>query len=556
MDPTETSSSSDTQIIEASDDEDLPIADHKLTDDLTESRLENESLVAQLEALRRDYHNLQAEHASTEERLSLLEQQNDEVLKHNEELEKALEDSSEERESILEELRGVRTLSREREVELERRVDEEFKEKEGIRSELEGSRERVRVLLDEKSERVRVLSERLGMVKSAKECLVRVIESLSEDNVERFVDEEGEGEGETELEEDIRDNLREVNAVSRLVIIVEVKASAFVETRKKEKRELESSVVSLTEENRDINSLLRIALVEKEAVEKSLNKLKGNSYNSDQKRVAILQIAERGLQKVGFGFMMGAGTNEQPVSDTSSVNSGNKSDGSECEEEVVSLASTVERIMKNLRLEITQLRRSLEESRSDTERLQTLMEKQAQKIAENTLYIKELEDRETMLTQNVEEILMEIKETEEEVSRWREACELEVEAGKNVVEERDKVSILKQELEKTKAALDISNGKLKLKEELADAAMAAQAAAERSLQLADSRAAGLNERIEELTKQLEEVESRERSRRKVRRICWPWRTHNMNSPPNSTNTRARDSKQMLPEMEALLHYNV
>ncbi|KAI8564840.1 hypothetical protein RHMOL_Rhmol03G0213600 [Rhododendron molle] len=557
MDPTETSSSSDTQIIEADDDEDLPIADHKRSDDLTELRVESESLVAQLEALRRDYYNLQAEHASTEERLSLLEQQNDEVLKHNEELEKALEDASEERESILEELRGVRTLSREREEELERRVDEEFKENEGIRSELEGSTERVRVLLDEKSERVRVLSERLGTVKSAKECLVRVIESLSEDNVERFVDEEGEGEGETELEEEIRDFLWEVKAVSRLAINVEVKACAFIETRKKEKRELESSVVSLTEENRDINSLLRIALVEKEAVEKSLNKLKGNSNNSDQKRVAILQIAERGLQKVGFGFMMGAGTNEQPVSDTSSVNSGNKSDGSECEEEVVSLASTVERIMKNLRLEITQLRRSLEESRSDTERLQTLMEKQAQKIAENTFYIKELEDRETMLTQNVEEILVEIKETEEEVSRWREACELEVEAGKNVVEERDKVvSILKQELEKTKAALDISNGKLKLKEELADAAMAAQAAAERSLQLADSRAAGLNERIEELTKQLEEVESRERSRRKVRRICWPWRTHNINSPPNSSNTRPRDSKQMLPEMEALLHYTV
>ncbi|GMP24531.1 hypothetical protein CsSME_00001766 [Camellia sinensis var. sinensis] len=75
----------------------------------------------------------------------------------------------------------------------------------------------------------------------------------------------------------------------------------------------------------------------------------------------------------------------------------------------------------------------------DTERLQSLTEKQAQKIAENAMYIKELEDRETMLSQNVEELLMEIKETEEEVARWREACELEVEAGKNVVEERDKV---------------------------------------------------------------------------------------------------------------------
>lgn len=39
----------------------------------------------------------------------------------------------------------------------------------------------------------------------------------------------------------------------------------------------------------------------------------------------------------------------------------------------------------------------------------------------------------------VEELLMEIKETEAEVARWKEACELEVEAGKNEIGERDKV---------------------------------------------------------------------------------------------------------------------
>lgn len=110
-------------------------------------------------------------------------------------------------------------------------------------------------------------------------------------------------------------------------------------------------------------------------------------------------------------------------------------------------------------------------ARSDTERLQSLTEKQAQDIAENMLYIKELEDRERMLAQNVvispdkkcygcllcipavcafflipsfyeckvEELLMEVKETEAEVARWREACELEVEAGKHEIKERDKV---------------------------------------------------------------------------------------------------------------------
>lgn len=115
------------------------------------------------------------------------------------------------------------------------------------------------------------------------------------------------------------------------------------------------------------------------------------------------------------------------------------------------------------------------------------------------------------------------------------------------------MDILKQELEKTRAALDISNGKLKLKEELAATAMAAQAAAERSLQLADSRAAGLRERIEELTRQLEEAESRERSSRKIRYICWPWRGLKVNSA-NTATDRVGNVRKMLPEMQALLHY--
>ncbi|XP_057481061.1 uncharacterized protein At3g49055-like isoform X1 [Actinidia eriantha] len=547
MDATETSSSSDSQI---DDGDDLPIDGNKISDELRDSQIENASLIAELEALRQSYLKFERKSAVAEERLALLEKQKDEALKHNLELVKAVEEVSEERNSIRDEIFRLEVSAREREGELERRIDEEWKEKEGIRAELEGSRERIRVLLDEKSEKVRVFSEQLVSLELVKECLVRVIESLDEEKVGIVVDECEEISGETELDEELRAFFGELKMVSKLASTMELKLGEYQEMRKKERRELGNSVVSLTEENRDINSLLRIALVEKEAVEKSLNKLKGNS---EQKRVAILQIAERGLQRVGFGFMMGTGTNE-PATDNSGANMGNKSDGSECEEEVESLASAVERIMKNLRLEITQLRRSLEESRSDTERLQSLTEKQAQNIAENELYIKELEDREMMLTQNVEELLMEIKETEEEVARWREACELEVTAGKNVVEERDKVVlILKQELEKTKAALDISNGKLKLKEELAGAAMAAQAAAERSLQLADSRAAGLHERIEELTRQLEAADSTERTRRKIRHICWPWRALRANIPPNGTNARTPNFKRMLPEMQALLH---
>ncbi|KAK2458065.1 golgin subfamily A member [Trifolium repens] len=348
---------------------------------------------------------------------------------------------------------------------------------------------------------------------------------------------------EQELGDESRMFLEEARLISRLAFEVETKVEKYKELVKKEKRELEISLISLTEENRDINNLLRVALLEKEALEK---RIKGH----DHKRKPLLQFAEFGLQKVGFGFMMGGGnSNEQS---TDSASEGNKSDSSDYEVEVVSLASTVERIMKNLRLEITQLRRSLEESRSDTERLQCLAEKQIKEIEENKLYIKELEDRERILTQKVDEFFIESKEAEEEVARWKEACELEVKAGKKEIEERDKmVAALKQELQKTKGALDISNGKLRLKEELAMTAIAAQEAAEKSLQLVDSRGVELRRRIEELTRQLEEAEKRERNSRKVRRICWPWQVFRLSSS-NIADSRIGNSKRMLPEMQSFL----
>lgn len=486
---------------------------------------------------------LQSQSAATEETLVLLQREGDVVA----DLTKVVDEISRERDSLRDKVDEFEASLKDKENELARKLDEELRKTEDLKREVEVSRERIHKLETEIKERNGLM---LDLLRVSKGTLKRILESVDEDEEEKAESMSVGGEEEEEDEEEIAETRR----VAREA---EEKVRDYKEKRRKEKRELEKSVVSLTEENRDINSLLRAALVEKEAVEKSLSKLKGNNSN-EQKRVALLQIAERGLQRVGFGFMMGTTGTTTTTSGTSSSEqqTHTSSDTSECEEEEINatLASTVERIMKNLRQEITQLRRSLEESRSDTEHLQSLTEKQSQKITEYTLYIKELEDRERVLAQNVEDLLMEIKETEAEVARWREACELEVEAGRNEIGERDKVvDILKQELEKTRAALDISNGKLKLKEELAATAMAAQAAAERSLQLADSRAAGLRERIEELTRQLEEAESRERSSRKIRYICWPWRGLKVNSA-NTATDRVGNVRKMLPEMQALLHY--
>lgn len=115
---------------------------------------------------------------------------------------------------------------------------------------------------------------------------------------------------------------------------------------------------------------------------------------------------------------------------------------------------------------------------------------------------------------------------------------------------------------RTKSALDTANSQLLLKERLAATAMAAQAAAEASLKLADSRSAMLRERIEELMKQVEEDECSKKeqttSRRKQRHVCWPWRA--LKFPPHSraaggtvASWVGSRNRRMMPDMEALLH---
>ncbi|EEF49088.1 uncharacterized protein At3g49055 isoform X1 [Ricinus communis] len=527
----------------------------------------NDDLLAQLNSLHQSYDSLRSKNSAIEEDLLLAKQQRDDAINKAADLKIVVHEVSSQTDFLQDQIHEFEVSLKESEDGFTKRLEEELLRNQELEKEVNFAKDRIESLefyIKEAERKNGFLLKTLGSIRPVKGFLVEIIECLDDEKViERVTNDEDNAVELQALDNELKAIWEELSPITRLANEAKSKVNEFKEKKKNEKRELENSVVSLTEENRDINSLLRVALLEKEAVEKSLNKLKGNT---EQKRVALLQIAERGLQRVGFGFMMGSGSTEQSPDSSSgaiitttpaaSTTASVKSDGSECEEEVVSLASTVERIMKNLRLEITQLRRSLEESRSDAERLQSLTEKQTQQVAENTLYIKELEEREAVLAQNVEELLTEIKETEAEVARWREACELEVEAGKHEIEERDKVVfIMKQELDRTKAALEISNGKLKLKEDLASAAMAAQAASEKSLQLADTRAAGLQERIEELRKQLEEAESKERSRRKVRHICWPWRTLKQNSA-NIANERVQSVRPMLPEMQALLHYSL
>lgn len=264
------------------------------------------SMMAQFQALRAAHQTLQTNYAQKEEILARFYQENEEALKQKGDLLEAIKDASSRLQASL----------REQEVEF-------FREREEIKRELEDRAQEVEGLLKEKSEKSRELSESLDLVKVIKQGLARVIGSMGE---------EGEGDHVVQFEIDDGDLGVELNGVLELVKKVGLKLDEFKEKGKDEKRELEYSLVSLTEENRDVNDLLRIALVEKEAVEKSQNKLIGNN---EQKRGAIFQIAERGLQKVGFGFGFMTTTELSP--ETTGGDAATTSDGSEYTEDAVCL---------------------------------------------------------------------------------------------------------------------------------------------------------------------------------------------------------------------------
>ncbi|KAJ8554420.1 hypothetical protein K7X08_025098 [Anisodus acutangulus] len=242
----------------------------------------NSSLPAEIETLDASNQSLQSKLTEKDELIHQIQLQKDDVHKQYVDLLEINKEVSKERDTLR--------------LTIQRLEDDFYKETERIRTELEVSRKKTEELLDEKREQSEVCSDNLDILQLAKHGLLRA--------------EAGEFCG--------------------------GKMGRYEKMRKKEKREMENSVVSLEEENRYIISLLKIALVEKETAEKSLNRLRGNS---EQKKAVILQIAERGLQKVGFGFgfMMGSAKSETS-SDHLDSDTNVKSDNDECQTEAATLA--------------------------------------------------------------------------------------------------------------------------------------------------------------------------------------------------------------------------
>uniref|UniRef100_A0ACD6ACE6 Uncharacterized protein n=1 Tax=Avena sativa TaxID=4498 RepID=A0ACD6ACE6_AVESA len=229
----------------------------------------------------------------------------------------------------------------------------------------------------------------------------------------------------------------------------------------------------------------------------------------------------------------------------------------------MSRALIVGKTVKNLHYEINDLTQALNESRSDCEHLYLRAAEQAQKIIKHESHIQDLREREISLLHSVEELTAGIKEVEHEATRWREACALEVEAGKVAIKAlNQEVTLLREELQRVNADLDAASSKIHLKEKLAASAMAAQAAADTCLKLADSRSAGLQQRIEELTRQIEQEDGdarkrRESARKRIRYVCWPWQQLRVISASSRDRTWFIDQNgRLLPGTEALLQIRI
>ncbi|KAF7834469.1 golgin subfamily A member 4-like [Senna tora] len=314
---------------------------------------------------------------------------------------------------------------------------------------------------------------------------------------------------ETDIEENIRASLAGMESIYELTVIVAEKARDVVEGKNQEIRTLDETVTRLIREKDQIGSLLRSALS------------KRMSSDPSSKKNELFQAAEKGLREAGLDFKF-----SKLLGDEKDAASNDKLDITEKEEdEIYSLAGALENVVKASQIEIIELQHTVDELRAELSLLKQHIEAQAKELNHRMHRIEELEDKERVANESVEGLMMDIAAAEEEINRWKLAAEQEAAAGRAVEQEFvAQLSALKEELEDAKQSTLESEKKLKFKEETTTAAMAARDAAEKSLKLADIRASRLRDRVEELTRQLEELENREdsRGRSRSRYVCWPW----------------------------------
>lgn len=308
----------------------------------------------------------------------------------------------------------------------------------------------------------------------------------------------------------------------------------------KTSHELVTRIERLVGQKQDAADLLTVALAEKQQVLETISDLRVK-LSQENLEVARLQASLKEAQELAERGKMSdeEEENEELVRLRAELSSLGQS-----RDEALSKVTALGSEVNKLRQQIGELETALTGSRSEVGELKTLSNTQSKELAEKVVRIKDL------LLQ-MEDYTADIEALEEEVGRWKQAATDEAAAGAAVMDDLEKcqfeVSQLNKQIDGLKIAREEAALKVRSKEEMASAAIAARTAAERSLQMADERAAELRERLEELNKQLEENESRKEYRLGLSLLdmCCPWlRNRRRSSEGGGT--------QMAAEMEELL----
>ncbi|KAJ9554603.1 hypothetical protein OSB04_018648 [Centaurea solstitialis] len=423
-------------------------------------------------------------------------------------------------------------------------LEKSMDEKDGMISELERELDEKQDLVSDYGNKLRVLESRmdsqrpllvnqLSYVSKIHDQICGVIKVIDGNKKEQsdlsdslFVPQE------TDAEENIRASLAGLETISELSSMVLEKTKDLVAERSREVKSLNETVTQLVREKEHIGSLLRSALSRRVSADLS------------SKTNELFKVAENGLRESGINYKFSNHTGEGKVSALSDKAGNVESE----DDEIYTLAGALENIIKQSQVEIIELQHTVDELRAELSLLKEHAEAQAKELLQRKQQVEELEEKERVANENVEGLMMDIAAAEEEITRWKVAAQQEAEAGKAVEQEYiAQLSTIRQELEEAKQVVIESEKKLKFKEETAAAAMAARDAAETSLKLADTRAARLRERLEELTRQLEELDTRKSSSNvnRSRYMCWPWLWLGLDSVgPRQPDTPQHTSNEM------------
>ncbi|KAJ4779737.1 paramyosin [Rhynchospora pubera] len=327
---------------------------------------------------------------------------------------------------------------------------------------------------------------------------------------------------EVDSDENLKVLLDGLKSVVELAGVAKEKVRHKMDKTNGEVKSLHEKVDALIEEKKHIGTLLRSVL----------------SSNKSE----VLQVAEEGLREAGIDLKLDG-------KERSSL-------GEAHDDEVYTLAGALGNTVKESQIKIIELQHLVEALRAESSLLKARLDAQTKEINQQKLQIKDLEVKERTANESVEGLMMDITAAEEEILRWKAAAEEEAAAGGAVEKEfQSQILALQKELEDRKQAMLELENKLKFKEETAAAAMAAREAAEKSLKLADIRSTRLRQRLEELSRQVEQSDGQGSSLAGpsgVRYACWPWQWLGLNFVRYSGQAEALESSNEMELSEPLI----